>query len=89
MIPWCHRVAEFRFSPDCPDHVKTRALNAIPDVVCGERTAIPLCDQRYVTYTDETISGWLFPFLGFVPDSRISRALTKLRLAVRGKPRIW
>lgn len=34
---------------------------------------IPLCDQRYITQVDETESGWLIPFFGFIPDKRMAQ----------------
>lgn len=83
MIRWHQRRVGVRFSPDCPDYVKKRTFNCYLQHIQEEETRPkpPLCDQPWVTLVDERISGWWFPFYGFVSDEALRRLASRVMAA--------
>lgn len=65
----------FRFSEDCPDHIKIRIMrNGFQPDMSDSNTYIPECDNIYVTVIDNEIKGWWIPFAGFVTNEQIMSA---------------
>jgi hypothetical protein len=79
-----------RFSPDCPDEVKARALGInLAIMLNGDRPVIPLCDQQWITRSDECVRGWWFPLVGFKSDAQIGQLLDRIACCLDSAKRVW
>lgn len=66
MIRTYQQVRGFRFSLDCPDHVKVRTV--VNNGFADTNPKIPACDAHWVTSVNELVWGWWVPGFGFISD---------------------